>query len=288
MIRAMDDVFVNGSGKAEETGKGSGKTPRAPQRRARTQQLRERYINREISWLAFNFRVLEEANNPNHPLLERLRFLSISASNLDEFYMVRVAGLKGQVRAGVGTPSEDGQTPAEQLHAIHQDVGRLMQAQHSCWSNLVQELRGEGIAVVRPDELTQREKTWLRKYVDGIMPVLTPLAIDPAHPFPFMPNMGFSLVLSLTQPGMEEPLRALLPVPNQLDRFIRLPGDATRFIPLEDVIALFLLKSLVIKGVSPDAGRVSLTLDTRFPHRDDGIEIGTPDDEVLACSHVRR
>ena len=115
-----------------------------------------------------------------------------------------------------------------------------MQAQHSCWSNLVQELRGEGIAVVRPDELTQREKAWLRKYVDGIMPVLTPLAIDPAHPFPFMPNMGFSLVLSLTQPGMEEPLRALLPVPNQLERFIRLPGDATRFIPLEDVIALFL------------------------------------------------
>ena len=213
---------------------------RAPQRRARTRQLRERYINREISWLAFNFRVLEEANNKNHPLLERLRFLSISASNLDEFYMVRVAGLKGQVRAGVGTPSEDGQTPAEQLQAIHLEVGRLMQAQHDCWGKLVDELRGEGISVVKPGDLTAKEKTWLRKYMDGIMPVLTPLAIDPAHPFPFMPNMGFSLVLSLTQPGMEEPLRALLPVPNQLDRFIRLPGDAIRFIPLEDVIGLFL------------------------------------------------
>ncbi|MEP2546085.1 MAG: hypothetical protein ABJI82_15590, partial [Alphaproteobacteria bacterium] len=197
----MDDIQLETPAKAGEHAEGAGNGgakeggARAPQRRARTQQLRERYINREISWLAFNSRVLEEANNPHHPLLERLRFLSISASNLDEFYMVRVAGLKGQVRAGVGTPSEDGQTPAEQLHAIHQEVGRLMQAQHACWSNLMKELRGEGIAVVAPDELTSREKTWLRKYVDGIMPVLTPLAIDPAHPFPFMPNMGFSLVL---------------------------------------------------------------------------------------------
>lgn len=242
----MDDIQLETPAKAGEHAEGAGNGgakeggARAPQRRARTQQLRERYINREISWLAFNSRVLEEANNPHHPLLERLRFLSISASNLDEFYMVRVAGLKGQVRAGVGTPSEDGQTPAEQLHAIHQEVGRLMQAQHACWSNLMKELRGEGIAVVGPDELTSREKTWLRKYVDGIMPVLTPLAIDPAHPFPFMPNMGFSLVLALTQRGMEEPLRALLPVPTQLDRFVRLPGEAIRFIPLEDVIGLFL------------------------------------------------
>ena len=202
--------------------------------------LRERYINRELSWLAFNFRVLEEAENEHHPLLERLRFLSISASNLDEFYMVRVAGLKGQVRAGVGTPSEDGRSPAEQLQAIHQEVGRLMQAQHHCWNTLVRELRGEGIFVLKPEELTPKEKNWLRTYVDGILPVLTPLAIDPAHPFPFMPNMGFSLVLTLTQPGMEEPLRALIPVPNQLDRFVRLPGDGIRFVPLEDVIGLFL------------------------------------------------
>jgi len=217
------------------------KTPAKTQAPARgPKALRERYINRELSWLSFNGRVLEEAANKHHPLLERLRFLSISASNLDEFYMVRVAGLKGQVRAGVGTPSEDGRSPAEQLHAIHQEVARLMQAQHACWNTLVQELRGEGVFVLKPDELTPREKKWLRGYVDGILPVLTPLAIDPAHPFPFMPNLGFSLVLSLTQPGMEEPLRALLPVPNQLDRFVRLPGDGIRFIPLEDVIGLFL------------------------------------------------
>lgn len=212
----------------------------AQARKIRAQEIRERYINREISWLSFNFRVLEEANNPNHPLLERLRFLSISASNLDEFYMVRVAGLKGQVRAGVAMPSEDGQSPAEQLAGIHQEVARLMQAQHDCWGSLVAELRDEDIDVLRPDEITPEEKKWLRTYVDGILPVLTPLAVDPAHPFPFLPNLGFSLVLSLTQAGMEEPLRALLPVPTQLDRFVRLPGDDIRFIPLEDVIGLFL------------------------------------------------
>ncbi len=230
----MDEVQINE--KAPATKKTAGQA----RRKTRGEQLAARYINRELSWLSFNFRVLEECNNPNHPLLERLRFLSISASNLDEFYMVRVAGLKGQVRAGVATPSEDGRTPADQLEAIHDNVAQLMEAQHDCWGVLVEALAEEGFHVLAARDLSADDKTWLRSYIDGILPVMTPLAVDPAHPFPFIPNLGFSLVLSLTQPGMEEPLRALLPVPHQLDRFVRLPGKDIRFIPLEEVIGLFL------------------------------------------------
>ncbi|MEK9670937.1 MAG: RNA degradosome polyphosphate kinase [Rhodospirillaceae bacterium] len=237
----MDDVQSSQSGQKDGKSVDAAHAPkRAGHRKSRVDHLKERYINREVSWLAFNRRVLEEANNPHHPLLERLRFLSISASNLDEFYMVRVAGLKGQVRAGVTMPSEDGRTPAEQLLAIHQEVARLMEAQHDCWGSLARELAAEDFDVLRAEDLTHRDRTWLRQYVDAIMPVLTPLAVDPAHPFPFLPNLGFALVLSLTQPEMEEPLRALLPVPNQLDRFVRLPGREIRFIPLEDVIGEFL------------------------------------------------
>src|SRR5690348_6050462 len=147
-----------------------------------------RFINRELSWLAFNERVLEEAQNPRHPLLERLRFLSISANNLDEFYMVRVAGLKGQVAAGVSTPSQDGLTPAQQLVAINQQSSELMHNQQACWRSLRQALRQAGIAVIDAPELTADEKQWLDAYfLDQIFPVLTPMAIDPAHPFPFIP-----------------------------------------------------------------------------------------------------
>jgi polyphosphate kinase len=201
-----------------------------------------RFINRELSWLAFNERVLEEAQNPRHPLLERLRFLSISANNLDEFYMVRVAGLKGQVAAGVSTPSQDGLTPAQQLVAINQQSSDLMHNQQACWRSLRQALRQAGIAVIDAPELTPDEKQWLDAYfLDQIFPVLTPMAIDPAHPFPFIPNLGFALVLDLE--GMAptgSSLRALLPLPSQLPRFVRLPGANIRFLPLEELVGLYL------------------------------------------------
>jgi polyphosphate kinase len=200
-----------------------------------------RFINRELSWLAFNERVLEEAANPAHPLLERLRFLSISASNLDEFYMVRVAGLKGQVAAGVSTPSQDGLTPAQQLGAINSRSGELMRNQQACWRSLRQELRENGIVVLDPAELTPADRQWLDGYfIDEVFPVLTPMAIDPAHPFPFIPNLGFSLVLELASQSEGRNLRALLPLPALLARFVRLPGPEIRFLPLEDLTSLYL------------------------------------------------
>jgi polyphosphate kinase len=198
-----------------------------------------KYFNRELSWVAFNERVLEEAFNTAHPLLERLRFLSISANNLDEFYMVRVAGLKGQVAAGVIVPSQDGLTPAQQLAAINSRTSELMQNQQACWRQLRQELRGAGITVVEPGELSAEERQWLdAMFLDQIFPVLTPLAIDPAHPFPFISNLGFSIALELKGRAGQRNLRALIPLPQQIQRFIRLPGQEIRFITLEDLVGL--------------------------------------------------
>ncbi len=198
-----------------------------------------KYFNRELSWLAFNERVLEEAFNAGHPLLERLRFLSISANNLDEFYMVRVAGLKGQVAAGVTVPSQDGLTPAQQLAAINSRTSELMQNQQACWRQLRAELRAVGITVVETTELRPEERQWLDSmFLDQIFPVLTPLAIDPAHPFPFIPNLGFSMALELKAKKDSRTLRALIPLPQQIQRFIRLPGQESRFITLEDLVGL--------------------------------------------------
>ena len=201
----------------------------------------ERFINRELSWLAFNQRVLEEASNPTHPLLERLRFLSISASNLDEFYMVRVAGLKGQVAAGVKEPSPENLTPAQQLAAVNQRIIELMREQQAAWRRLNKELRENGITVVDPEELSEGERDWLEaKFLDDIFPILTPIAVDPAHPFPFIPNLGFSLGLQLNDLVKGTHLDALVPLPAQLDRFIRLPGSDIRFIQLEKVVLTFI------------------------------------------------
>lgn len=203
----------------------------------------QRFINREISWLEFNERVMEEAYNPRHPLLERVRFLSISGSNLDEFYMVRVAGLKGQVRAGVLKPSQEGLTPAQQLAAINQRAGRLMEDQQHCWRSLLAELRAEGIGVLTAEELTASETEWLEAYfLANVFPVLTPIAIDPAHPFPFMPNLGFALVAELYLPDEKEVLNGLVPLPSQVARFIRLPNDGQqqRFVSIEQVTRLFI------------------------------------------------
>jgi polyphosphate kinase len=200
-----------------------------------------RYINRELSWLAFNERVIEECGNKAHPLLERLRFLSISASNLDEFYMVRVAGLKGQVEAGVTQPSDDGLTPAQQLVAVHRRAAMLMATQQTVWLELVVELRKAGVSVVGAAELTADDRDWLaRRFAEQIFPVLTPLAIDPAHPFPFIANKGLALVMQLVARKDKRILQALIPVPHQVDRFVRLPGETIRFVPVEDVIFMHL------------------------------------------------
>lgn len=201
----------------------------------------QRFINRELSWLAFNLRVLEEASNKYHPLLERVRFLSISADILDEFYMVRVAGLVDMLPTRSTMLSDDGLTPAEQLSAIRERVSTLMARQQDVWASLQDELREAGIAVVEPPELTEAERIWLDQYfIDQVFPILTPLAIDPAHPFPFIPNGGFSAILKLHRSDDRRPLMALLPLPPQVDRFVRLPGSAIRFLSLEDLVDIYL------------------------------------------------
>ncbi len=201
----------------------------------------KRFINRELSWLEFNRRVIEEAENRTHPLLERVRFLSISGTNLDEFYMVRVAGLSGQVRAGVEQKSQDGLTPAQQLAEIDLAASNLMEEQQRIWKALRQEMRQEGVSVVERNELTAEDMDWLGDYfLAHLFPVLTPLAIDPAHPFPFIPNLGFALVLELKRSSDGRMMNALLPLPHKMDRFVRLSGDGVRFLALENLVELFL------------------------------------------------
>ncbi|TDL81306.1 RNA degradosome polyphosphate kinase [Palleronia sediminis] len=201
----------------------------------------ERYFNREMSWLAFNWRVLEEAENPEVPLLERLRFLSISATNLDEFYTVRVAGLRELYRAGSTKPGADGRTPGEQLALINADARRLMNEQQHVYADLRKLMAAEGIAILRRDDLTDDDRAALRAiFLERVFPILSPLAIDPAHPFPFIPSTGFSLALQLRRREDGRTLRALLPIPQQIDRFIRLdaPDGQHRFLPLEDMLLL--------------------------------------------------
>jgi polyphosphate kinase len=198
---------------------------------------RDRYFNRELSWLAFNRRVLEEACNPAHPLLERLRFLSISGSNLDEFFMVRVAGLKAHRLLGVEEASADGLTPAQQLGAVAAEADELTQSQQQVWSELRRALAEAGVAVIGSGALDSESAEWLEDHFrEQIFPVLTPQAIDPAHPFPFIPNRGFSLIFDLKHLRTGEPIRELVMVPSTLPRFVRLPGAEARYIAVETLV----------------------------------------------------
>lgn len=202
-----------------------------------------RFFNRELSWLAFNWRVLDEAGNERVPLLERLRFLSISATNLDEFYTVRVAGLRELALAGNTTPAADGRSPAEQLVLIDKEARILMQAQQKTWETIQKAMEIEGIVLCDRATLTSEDEAFLEDvFLHQVFPVLSPLAIDPAHPFPFIPNEGFVLALQLERKSDKRPLRALLPVPQQIDRFVSLPDrdDKSRYLPMEDLLLMHL------------------------------------------------
>jgi len=200
-----------------------------------------RFINRELSWLAFNERVLEEATNASHPLLERVRFLSISASNLNEFFMVRIAGLKGQRRVGVETPSDDGLTPSQQLDRIIDRSAHLMADQQRCWTALEAELRSVGISVLDFADFTDADRAWADTYFEShLFPVLTPIAVDPLHPFPFIPNLGYSMVLRLHRRADGGQLMGLVPLPIHVPRFIRVPGPSARFMRREQIIHIHL------------------------------------------------
>ena len=199
--------------------------------------LGERYFNRELSWLAFNRRVLEEATNVAHPLLERLRFLSISGNNLDEFFMVRIAGLKGQQLQDVESRSADGLTVGQQLAAIIEDADGLMESQQAVWRDLRRELASAGVAVLGLEDIVGEIEEFLAgQFREQVFPVLTPQALDPAHPFPFIPNKGFSLVFDLKRISDGEPILELLMVPSTLPRFIRIPGPSARYVAMETLI----------------------------------------------------
>ncbi|WP_137869405.1 RNA degradosome polyphosphate kinase [Sphingopyxis sp. 2PD] len=200
----------------------------------------ERFFNRELSWLAFNRRVMEEARNPAHPLLERLRFLSISGSNLDEFFMVRVAGLKGQQLQGIDDPSADGRSPGQQLAEIEAEVHRLVDQQQSEWQLLHRQLAEQGIVVHGAGSNKEALRTALRQYfIDQIFPILTPQVLDPAHPFPFIPNRGLGVIFDLQHKASGDTLRELVMIPASLPRFVPVPGQATSFVPIEFLIELF-------------------------------------------------
>ncbi|WP_412563869.1 RNA degradosome polyphosphate kinase [Thalassobius sp. MITS945101] len=213
-----------------------------------------RFFNRELSWLGFNWRVLEEAENPKVPLLERVRFLSISATNLDEFYTVRVAGLRELKREGRTRPAADGLTPAEQLTLINEDARNLMTRQQGIFTALRKELCEADIHLLDRDGVPEADMAYLEEFfLNKVFPVLSPLAVDPAHPFPFIPNTGFSLALQMERRGSKKQLITLLPIPQQISRFVQLPseGRSLRFLPLEELLLLFtdkLFPGYVMKG----------------------------------------
>lgn len=262
------------------------RAPRAPRKKnvppPITLETPQRFINRELSWLDFNQRVVEEADNARNPLLERLRFLSISASNLDEFYSVRVAGLVGQVREGLVALSPDGLTPVEQLEAVRERCAALLREQQRIWTELRGLLNEVGVVLCEPDDLSAADRSWLETcFMDRVFPVLTPLAVDPAHPLPFIPNMGLALGLRLlSAENGAFAMNALILLPAQVERFIRLPtepGEATstrvvRFIRLEDLITLCMDK--LFPGLTVgESGMLRVVRDTDVEFEDEAEDL---------------
>jgi polyphosphate kinase len=237
-----------------------------------------RFVNREVSWLQFNMRVLEEAGNVNHPLLERMRFVSISANNLDEFFMVRVAGLRGQVRAGITKQSADGLSPAEQLEEIATFAQHLHLEQQDHWQQLREELFAQGVVIHEANDLSAEQLTFLQKlFREEIFPVLTPIAIDPAHPFPFIPNLGFTLAFELVRQGGTQTLTALVRVPGNLDRFVTLPADLTaasrvEVVTIDTLINLFITKMFPGYEVT-GAGSFRIIRDTEIEIDDEAEDL---------------
>ncbi|MGI9350360.1 MAG: RNA degradosome polyphosphate kinase [Rhizobiaceae bacterium] len=260
-----------------------------------------RFENRELSWLEFNRRVLEEARNPNNPLLERVRFLSISASNLDEFLMVRVAGLTNQIVQNVEARSDDGLTPREQLEALDKVIGVLQRDQQIYWQGLQKELEEDGIYILSPDELEEEEDQWLENhFIQNMFPILTPLSMDLAHPFPFISNLGHALIFELERKNDRHSMFAFIRLPNGLDRFIRLPRPERRqfyFVRTEQVIERFietLFPGYIIKGagnfrvirdsdleVEEEAEDLVLTFESALKRRRRGTVIRVETDSAM-------
>ena len=245
-----------------------------------------KYFNRELSWLSFNRRVLEEAANPAHPLLERLRFLSISGSNLDEFFMTRVAGLKGQQLQGIENLSMDGCTPTQQLDAIARDADALVVAQQAEWILLKEMLGDDGIEVINASDCTPAECEWLEKHFrEQILPVLTPQAIDPSHPFPIITNLGLSLIFALETEGSGEPVTELLMIPSTLKRFVKLPGDGARFVAIDNVILAHF--SMLFPGFRKVAAGAFRLLRDSVTHFEQNLQILDSTGEVpVRLNHV--
>jgi polyphosphate kinase len=232
----------------------------------------DRFINRELSWLEFNNRVMEEANNPEVPLLERVKFLSISASNLDEFFMVRVAGLKEQVRNNIGELSIDGLQPSAQLEKIHTKAHNIIISQQECWKQLKDELKREKVTVESRTSLKEKDIKWLKEYFfHNIFPALSPIAVDPSHPFPFLPNLGLAVVLQFKDSEKKD-VYAIILLPSKLERFVRIHGKADRFILLEDVIEMFTNEIFPDKNIS-GFGVIHLTRDSDLAIEDEAEDL---------------
>jgi polyphosphate kinase len=233
----------------------------------------EHFFNRELSWLAFNERVLAEARNENYPLLERLRFLAISGSNFDEFMMIRVAGLAGQAQRKIDSRSLDARTPAQQLADIRATVRELESTQQATLEDLRTRLARQGVQIGHEGKLDGASSRWLKDYfLEHIVPVITPQAIDPAHPFPFVSNQGIGVLFTLTRLADKAKLFEMVLIPSGLPRFVRLPGEEAVYISIESIIVRH--AKLIFPGFRIDGdGRFRVLRDSDIEIEEDAEDL---------------